>query len=178
MDLSRANFEHHAAHELIHALQIKQGWPSVISRHPPQSPVGALGGTLVSIVFDLDAEERLSQLSFDSTYILDAQYRNLKRAILDEDIPSTRSLRWRKGIMLYAYASFTQPTRRWDNLRKLFLRRAPHIESKGEELAYIIKKNGWNTPDQALTSLIAARQSIGLSSEQVGIVDRRTEHRF
>lgn len=178
MDLSRANFEHHAAHELIHALQIKQGWPAVVSRHTPQSPVGDLGETLASIVFDLDVEERLNKLSFDSTYILDAQFRNLKRAILGEDIPSARSLRWRKGVMVYAYASLTQETRRWDKLRELFLRRAPHMESKGEEVAYIIKKNGWNTPDQALSSLIAVRKSIGLSSEQVGIIDRRTERRF
>lgn len=178
MDLGRSSFEHHIAHELIHALQLKEGWPRVVSRHPVKSPIVELGIVLGSMVLDLNGEDRLKPWSFDSTQITDAQYRNLKRAILDENVPSLGSLRWCKAAMMYAYTSLTQPTRRWDRLRALFQRRAPHIERKGEELASILKGNGWNTPDQALASLIAVRKSIRLSSEQLGIVDGRTGQRF
>ena len=79
---------------------------------------------------------------------------------------------------MYAYTSLTQPTKRWDKLKRLFLQRAPHIERKGEELARIIEKNGWNNPDGALTSLIDARTSIGLHSDKIGIIDGRTGQRF
>lgn len=166
-DLSRSSFEHQIAHELIHALEYKEGWPTVVSRYPDASPIAELGSMLGSIVLDLNVEERLKPWSFESTWITDAQYRNLKKAILDEDAPSTGTLRWRKAAMMYAYASLTQPAKKWDKLKKLFLRRAPRIERKGEKLACILKRNGWNTPDQALASLIAVRKSIGLSSEQI-----------
>lgn len=79
---------------------------------------------------------------------------------------------------MYAYASLSQPAKRWNKLKKLFLRRVPHIESKGEELASILRENGWSNPEQALTSLIAIRKSIGLSSNQIGIIDGKSGRRF
>ena len=79
---------------------------------------------------------------------------------------------------MYAYASLTQATKRWNRLKRLFHQRAPHIERKGEDLVAILNKNGWNNPDEALTSLITVRQSIGLDSSIIGIIDGRTGHRF
>ena len=146
-DLSRPYFEHQVAHELVHALQRKEGWPRGVTRHPEGSPIAELGTFLVSMVLDLNVEERLKAWSFDSSYILKEQYRNLKKAVLDQNIPSLGSCRWRKGVMMYANASLTQPANKWDELRKLFARRAPHIEIKGEELVSILKGNGWDTAD-------------------------------
>ena len=37
---------------------------------------------------------------------------------------------------------------------------------------------GWSNPDQALTSMIAIRDTIGLTYEQVTIVDARTGNRY
>jgi hypothetical protein len=178
MDLNRSDFEHHAAHELIHALQYKEGWPRAVSRYPYNHPINELGMTLLAMVLDLDVEDRLKLCSFDSTYITNAQYRNLKNAILDEDIPSTGTYRWRKATIMYTYASLTQTAKRWCELKSLFHQRAPHIERKGEDLVAILNKNGWSEPDKALTPLIAVRQSIGLDSSKVGIIDGKTGHRF
>jgi len=63
-------------------------------------------------------------------------------------------------------------------LRELYLKRAPSIAAKGEELIAVIKKNGWSNPDQALTSMIAIRDSLGLTGEQVIIRDVRTGNRY
>lgn len=177
-DLSKSSFEDHIAHELTHALQRKEGWPRVVSRYPDNSPIVELGIMSVSIVLDLNADDRLNAWGFDSRWIMDEQYRNLKKAVLSKNIPSTGTLEWCKGVMMYAYASLTQPAKRWNKLRKLIIRRAPHIESKGEELASILRENGWSNPEQALTSLIAIRKSIGLSSNQIGIIDGKTGRRL
>ena len=177
-DLSKSGFEAHIAHELTHALQRKEGWPRVVSRYPDNSPVVEIGIMLVSIVLDLNVEDRLNAWGFDSRWIIDEQYRNLKEAVLNENIPPTGTLEWCKSVMMSAYASLTQPAKRWNRLKKLFLRRAPHIESKGEELASILRENGWSNPEQALTSLIAIRKSIGLSSNQIGIIDGKSGRRF
>ena len=178
MDLNRSNFEHLAAHELIHALQYKEGWPRLVSGYSQNHPISELGIALQAMVLDLDVEDRLKPWSFDSTWIADAQYRNLKKAILDEDIPLTGTYRWRKAVIMYAYASLTQAAKRWDRLKRLFHQRAPNIERKGEDLVTILNKNGWSSPDEALTSFIAVRQSIGLDSNKIGIIDGRTGHRF
>ncbi len=177
-DLNGSRFEHHVAHELIHALQHKEAWPRLVSRYPYRSPINELGITLYSIVLDLNAEDRLKLWSFDSAWIIDEQYRNLKKAILDENVPATGSNRWRRAVMIYAYASLTQPARRWDGLNKVFAQRAPNIERKGDELSFILRKNGWNSPDESLASLIAIRDSIGLLDSQIGIIDGKTGRRL
>lgn len=74
----------------------------------------------------------------------------------------------------YCYLSMTQSHRRWGRLREIFLKRAPDIAKKGEELINIIHKHGWENPDQALKSLIAIRGSLSLTRAQVIVVDRRT----
>jgi hypothetical protein len=177
-DMSKPRFEQNAAHELLHALQIKEGWPTIKSRLRDESVTAQVASMLASTVLDLNVEDRLKQVSFDSTPVINDQYRNLKKVALEENIPLTVSNRWRKAVMMYVYASLTQPTRRWTKLKELFLKRAPHIAKKGEELASTLKRCGWNNPDQALASMIAIRESLGLSSENFSITDRRTEQRF
>lgn len=175
-DLSKRHFEQHAAHELLHALQLVEGWPRIRSRLPDQSAVVELGEMLQSIVLDLNVEDRLKQLPFESTWFADAQYRNLKKALMG-NIPLSGSLPWCKGPMMCAYASLTQPPKRWNRLRELHLKRAPHILEKGEELIAIMRKHGWNNPDQALASMISMRDTLGFASDQLTIVDGRTGRR-
>lgn len=172
-DVNQPCFEHQIAHELIHALQRKEGWPRLVSRH-----FAELGETLVSMVLDLNVEDRLKSWAFESAWIINDQYRNIRRAILHEDTPATGTNRWRRGAMMYTYALLTQPTKRQNILMTLFQQRAPHIARKSEELVCILKDNGWSNPDEALSSLIAIRSSIGLQSSQLGIIDGRTEQRF
>jgi len=176
-DVNKSRFEQNVAHELLHALQIVEGWPTIKSRLPDNSAVAQLGATLASLVLDLNVEDRLKQLPFDSKPVIGDQYRNLTKAILGE-IPSSGSYQWRRAVMMYIYASLIQPPRKWKKLGELFLERAPHIARKGEELALLVKRHSWNTPDQALASMIAIRENIGLPSDQLSIVDRRTEQRF
>ena len=177
-DLNKSSFEQHAAHELLHALQLVEGWPRIVSSLPDESPIVELGIMLQSIVLDLSVEERAKQMGFDSTQNMDAQYQNLNKAVLNENIPPSGNLRYRKAAMMYAYASLTQPQRRWNKLKELFLKRAPHIARRGEQLASILRRHGWDDPDQALASMLAVRENIGLPADQLGIFDRRTGRRF
>jgi hypothetical protein len=177
-DISRPRFEQNAAHELLHALQIKEGWPTIKSRLRDESIIAQVASLLASIVLDLNVEDRLKQTLFDSTPVINDQYRNLKKIALEGNIPLAGSNRFRKAVMMYAYASLTQPHKRWAKLKELFSNRAPHITKKGEELASILIRCGWNNPDQALASMIAIRESIGLSNNDFSIIDRITEQRF
>ncbi len=175
LDLNKASFEHHIAHEMIHAVQIIEGWPIIASRYSRGTPIGEVGIMLNSIIHDLNDEDRLKEWSFDSTHITHEQYDNLKKAVLSSDIPTKGGLRWCNASLMYAYAYFTQPNNRWNSLKKLFNIHSPHIEAKGEELVTIIKASGWNTSDQALNSLIAIRESLGFSVQTFQIKDKVTE---
>lgn len=177
-DMSRPNFEQNVAHELLHALQRAEGWPVLETRLPDQSVIFGIGVMLGSLVADFNVEDRLKQLSFDSTLVINAKYRNLKKALLEEDIPASGSDRWCRAAMMYAESSLTQPARRWNKLKELFLKRSPHIAEKGEELVSILKRYGWDNPDQALASMVAIRNNLGRASDQVTIVDGVTGARF
>ena len=178
LDLNKSSFEHQVAHEMIHAVQIQEGWPIIISRYGRGTPYGEVGIKLNSIIHDLNDEERLKKWDFDSTTIMYEQYINLKKAILSNDIPKEGGLRWCNGSLMYTYAAFIQPYNRWKRLQTLFHRRLPNIETKGNELVSIIKANGWNTANQALNSLIAIRESLGLSPQILGIKDGATGERY
>lgn len=176
-NMNRPIFEHTVAHELCHALQRMEGWPTIVSRLDDKSPIAQIGRHLASLVLDLDVSDRLKDWSSNLTW-LHAGYRNLRKAVLDQNVPQSGSDEWRKGAMMYAFASLTQPLQKWNRLKKLFLNRAPHIAEKGEELASILMKLGWQTADRALHSLIAIRDSLDLPSDQLTILDTKTEKRY
>jgi len=174
--LIRPHFEETAAHELLHALQDAELWPTttLIANLPENSPEARVGSELASLVRDLNVLETLQTLGFNADYSNDTRYRNSKRNLSRAAIPAHGSPMFYIWILRYCYLAMTQRPNRWARLRELYLTRAPSIATKGEELIAIIKKNGWNNPDQALTSMIAIRDSLGLTHEQVTVADRRT----
>ena len=54
----------------------------------------------------------------------------------------------------------------------------PHVAKKGEELIAILEKHGGGSPAQALASLVAIRQSLGLTNKQVIIIDGRSSEKI
>lgn len=176
-NMNKPSFEYIVAHELCHALQRMEGWPTIESRLDEKSPMAQIGRHLATLVLDLDVGDRLKDWPSNLIW-LHAQYRNLRKAVLDQNVPQSGSYEWRKGAMMYASASLTQPLKKWNGLKELFLNRAPHIAEKGEELASILMKLGWQKADRALHSLIAIRDSLDLPSDQLTILDTKTEKRY
>ena len=174
------HFEETAAHELLHALQDSEFWPDTArsANLPDNSPEAEVGSELGALVRDLNVVETLQALGFTANYSNDIRYKNSKKNLEKAPIPKYGSPMCCLWIMRYCHLALTQPKRRWQRLRELYLRRAPSIAAKGEELIAVIKKNGWSNPDQALTSMIAIRDSLGLTGEQVIIRDGRTGNRY
>jgi len=178
--LIRPHFEETAAHELLHALQDAELWPTTArsANLPDNSPEAKVGSELQALVRDLNVLETLQTLGFDADYSNDTRYRNSKKNLAGAAIPAHGSPMFHIWILRYCYLAMTQRPNIWARLRELYLKRAPSIAEKGEELIAVIKNNGWSNPDQALSSMIAIRGSLGLTNEQVIIVDARTGNRY
>jgi hypothetical protein len=179
-NLDKQHFEHTVAHELVHALKDSELWPTTVRNAslPDNSPEALVGSELLALVRDLSDSDNLKAAGFDSSYSDDIRYRNSKKALNKDPVPSIGTPAWCIWVLRYCYLSMTQSRRRWNRLREICLNRAPGIANKGEELIDIIRKHGWENPDQALKSLITIRNSLGLTRAQVIIVDRRTGESF
>ncbi len=175
-NLDKQHFEHTVAHELVHALKDSELWPTTVRNAslPDNSSEALVGSELLALVRDLSDSDNLKAAGFDSSYSDDIRYRNSKKALNKDPVPSIGTPAWCIWVLRYCYLLMTQSHRRWSGLREIFLKRAPDIAKKGEELIDIIHKHGWENPDQALKSLIAIRGSLGLTKTQVIVVDRRT----
>lgn len=175
-NLDKPHFEYTAAHELVHALKDSELWPTTAreSSLPDNSAEAQVGSELLALVRDLSDSDTLKAAGFDSTYSDDIRYNNSKKGLIEAAIPRVGTPIWCIWVLRYCYLSMTQSRQRWNKLKEIYLKRAPSIAEKGEELIDIIHKHGWGNPDQAVKSLIAIRNSLGLTEAQVIIVDRRT----
>ena len=58
----------------------------------------------------------------------------------------------------------------WTELQAVFKDRSPQVTRLGEEMTAIMNEIGWGTPEQALQSLVAVRDSLGLQVNQIVLV--------
>jgi hypothetical protein len=177
-DLVKKNFEHHVAHELIHALQCKEGWPTISTRVLRDLLLTETGELLQSCVADLDVEDRLKRRGFDQTWILDLRYSNLRKEVINKDVKTLGTLECYNLAIMYAYASLSQPLPRRDKLSQLLSNKMPLIFEKGNEIVRILKTNGWSTPEQALNSTIGIRNSLGIGNDKLTIKDNLSGLKF
>lgn len=179
-DMNMQAMEHNAAHELLHAVQVQEGWPTTahLTELGDQSGEALVGTELGALVLDLNVEEQLQLASFDKQYSDNRRYINTKKALQNVDVPPLESPRGHIWTLRYAYLCLTQSKTRRVKLRSLYLSKAPDIAKKGEEIITLLNQHGWNNPDQALTSMVAIRQALGLTKEQVIIQVIITGKRF
>jgi hypothetical protein len=177
--MPRPYFEHTAAHELLHALQDLELWPTTRRPNPlDDSPESKVSSELASLILDLNVEDTLQTLGFDATYSDSVRYKNSKKGLESATVPKFHNPMWCLWVLRYCKLSFTQSSRKWARLKGLYLKHAPSIAEKGEELVAIIRKHGWSNPSQALDSMIAIRDSLGLTREHVVVMDGRTRTRY
>lgn len=76
--LIRPHFEETAAHELLHALQDSELWPTTArsANLPDNSPEAIVGSELGALVRDLNVLETLQTLGFNADYSNDTRYRS------------------------------------------------------------------------------------------------------
>ena len=137
------------------------------------SPEAVVGTELASLVRDLSVLEALQTMGFETEYSNNVRYENAVKNLKSAPIPKQGSPMWCLWVIRYAYLSLTQPKRKWRRLSEIYLKRAPSIATKGEELVAVVNKNGWCNPDQALASMIGIRESLGINEKQVIIRDPR-----
>jgi hypothetical protein len=117
----------------------------------------------------------LESLGFDPTYEDEFRYKNSMKQISNDEVPPDGSPGWCIWSLRYAYLSLTQLRRRWDHLQEAYLRRAPEVARKGEEIITLARRHGWDNQEGALNSMVAIRNSLGLATDQRCIVvDIRT----
>jgi|GEM_PF-5126742 len=203
-NLTSPQFEHIVAHEMMHAVQVEQNWPTAKAAQDygdgsceaklVARGLQALGDEIISLgfarqlarelhslVLDLDVEDRLKKLErscrivFDRTYQMEGRYQNLKRRLEPGSSlsPGSFNLEYERLALSYAQEMSSTSTRK-ASLQKLYLKHAPSVAEKGKELLRILGEKGWGNPEQALTSMIAIRDSLGLAKTCI-IVNPRSE---
>jgi hypothetical protein len=176
--LIEPHFEQTAAHELLHAVQDSELWPDTARsvNLSDNSPEAVVGTELASLVRDLSVLETLQMMGFETEYSNNVRYENAMKKLKSAPIPKQGSPMWCLWVIRYAYLCLTQPKRKWHRLSEIYVKRAPSIATKGEELITVVNKNGWSNPDQALASMIAIRGSLGINEKQVIIRDPRARN--
>lgn len=175
-DMPEPMFEHNTAHELLHAVQQTEGWPEADCGEnlPKESAEAFIACLISSTVLDMIVDEQLQKLGFDRSHADEIRYKQKRLALQTESVPELEKPHGCEWALHYVMASQALSPKRCGKLRALYQARAPHIAEKGEELVAILQKNGWKSPDQALASMVAIRDSLGLNSKQVTITNGKT----
>lgn len=191
--LTDPQFEHIVAHEMMHAVQVEQDWPTAEAAQECGEGSGEAVDCLVyarvardlhNLVLDLDVEDRLKKLErscaivLDPTYGMEGRYQHLTRRLQSgvSFSPGSFGLEYERLALVYALETLLGSP--WMGLlEELYLKHAPQVAAKGKELVLILHEKGWATPDQALVSMIAIRDSLDLAKTCI-IVDRKSQRRF
>ena len=177
METPDAALSYHVAHELTHTLLRNRGFPVSFrgQQYGPESSEARVGGDLEEMIIHPALEEVLRPFPFDKTHIQQHLFEGARQGLETSPIPDPGSPWWITWACRCCELQFLLPPRQWIRLEVVYEGRCPEIAAKGRELVEIMKTEGFPTPDQALQSMIKARDALGLKEADRCLVrDPRT----
>ena len=172
LDLPNEALSYHVSHELTHLLMRKRGYPISVRgiQYSEGSPQGRVGGDLEEMISHPALEEILAPFPFDKTHIQQHLSEEAGRGLESSPVPESGTPWWATWACRFCELHFLLPHRQWLRLEVVYDGRCPDIADKGRELIAIMEQEGFTTPDQALKSMIRARDSLGLDKENICLV--------
>ena len=168
MELPDDALSYHVAHELTHLVMRHRGFP--VSGRGPQygedSLEARVGGDLEEMVSHPALEEMLKTFAFDRTHIQHHLFEGARRGLEGSPVPAFGTLWWATWACRFCELQFLLPSQRWLRLEVVYDGRCPDVADKGRELANIMRREGFQTPGQALEAMISARDALGLKEAQ------------
>ena len=177
MEIPDPALSYHVAHELTHVLLRNRGFPTGFRgpAYGPDSPEARVGGDLEEMIAHPALEQVLSPFPFDKSHIQQHLFQGARRGLESSPVPEADSPWWATWACRCCELRFLLPERQWLRLEVVFEGRCPDIAAKGRELVEIMKAEGFLTPEQALQSMIKARDALGLrTADRCLVRDPRT----
>ncbi len=153
--ISESNF----AHELIHALQIRQGYPTVPKFKGFNDKRGAVLRELCSNIMHISLADTMLRMGFSLEEYLRPTLEGICKVLSNRrDDSETKMIFLRSHyeasvyLRLHFEAKFLSKKQK-QTFESLFERKAPIAKSIGKELIKIIEKCDTHSPDGAITAL-------------------------
>jgi hypothetical protein len=164
MKIPDGALSYHVAHELTHLLLKKRGFPVALRgpQYGPDSSEARVGGDLEEMISHPALEEVLRPFPFDKGHIQEHLFEGARHGLETSPVPGPGSPWWVTWACRCCELQFLLPRKRWIRLEVVYDGRCSDIAEKGRELAQIMRREGFLTPDQALQSMIGARDALGL----------------
>ncbi len=167
---------HTLAHELVHALQRREGWPLAAASPElgEESPAGEVASVLQALVHCAAAELRIAPLGLDASWEQRERHAGVRQMLRaphpDANVPGTPA--WAYWSLLYAYLELLHPPAHVQTLLRNIRRALPQAAATGQQAAELVRFHGYATPDQALAAMRAVHELLRLG-QHVMIEDPR-----
>jgi len=169
---------HTLAHELVHALQRREGWPlaSANSELGEDSPAAEVASVLQAVVHCAAAELRIAPLGLDASWEQRERHAGVRRMLRaphpDANVPGTPA--WAYWSLLYAYLGLLHPPAHVQTLLRNIRRAIPQAGTTGQQAAELVRFHGYATAGQALAAMRAVHELLRLGNH-VLIEDPRAD---
>ena len=181
MELPDGPLSYHVAHELTHLLIQRRGFPTTMRgpQYGADSHEARVGGDLMETVHHHTLEDILSPFAFDRTHIQRHLFEGARRGIEMSPVPESDTPWWATWACRFCELQYLLPRERWVRLEVVYDSRCPDIADKGRELADIMLREGYHTPDQSLQAMIKVRDALGLGeADRCLVLDTRDGKRY
>ena len=164
---------YHVAHELYHIVQRHRGYPRTVRgrQYPPDSVEARIGADLEEMILHPPLEELLrGELGFTNDFIRTRMLQGALHGVANGPAPEYGTPWFTTWAIRYCELQIILNSEEWTELQAVFKDRSPQVTRLGEEMTAIMNEIGWGTPEQALQSLVAVRDSLGLQVNQIVLV--------
>lgn len=162
---------HTLAHELVHGLQRREGWP-LASAGPElgaDSPAAEVAAVLQALVHCAAAELRIAPLGLDASWEQRERHAGVRYMLRaphpGANVPGTPA--WAYWSLLYAYLELLHPAEHVRTLLRNIQRALPQAAATGQRAAELVRFHGYATPDQALAAMRAVHELLRLGHHVV-----------
>ena len=172
MELPDEALSFHVAHELTHLVMRRRGFPVSVRgiQYNEDSPEARVGGDLEEMVSHPALEEILRPFPFDKTHIQQHLFEGARGGLEGSLVPEFGTTWWSTWACRFCELQFLLPREQWLRLEVVYDGRCPDIADKGRELVGIMRREGFQTPDQAMQAMIKARDALGLIESGISLV--------
>ncbi len=168
-DLPPDAMRHTLAHELVHGLQRREGWPRAEANSDlgDDSSADEVAAMLQAIVHCTAAELRIAPLGLDGSWEQDQRHQAVRTLIrtphpgADEEGTAA----WAYWSLLYAYISLLHPPEHSRTLLHNIERALPAAGASGREAAALVRQHGYATREQALAAMLAVQEAMALAPD-------------
>ena len=172
-ELPSNDLAYHVAHELFHIVQRQRGYPKTVRgrQYPPNSVEARIGADLEEMILHPPLEELLrGEMGFTNDFIRERMLQGALRGVASSPVPEYGTHWFTTWAIRYCELQVILSTEEWAKLQAVFTARSPQVARLGEEMTAIMNELGWGTREQALQSLVAVRDSLGLQVNQIVLV--------